>query len=96
MGEKNPDFQKLKSPKRPAGPGGPQQPYLHQAGQDVSGVLPGLVVDLRGELDDLAGDVAPQVAAGLQHQCPRPHQQVAELLRRHGAALLLRGEDLDF
>lgn len=65
---------------------------LDEAGQNAARVLARLVVDLGGQLDDLAWDVTPQVAAGLQHQRPRLHQEVVELLRGHSVAKMLRRE----
>lgn len=62
---------------------------LDEAGKDTARVLARLVVDLRGQLDDLPWDVTPQVAASLQHQRPRLHQEVVELLCGHSAAKML-------
>lgn len=64
--------------------------HLDEAGQNAARVLARLVVDLGGQPDDLAWDVTPQVAAGLQHQRARLHQEVVELLCDHGAAEMLR------
>lgn len=62
---------------------------LNEAGQNAARVLARLVVDLRGQLDDLPWNITPQVAPGLQHQRPRLHQEVVELLCGHSAAKML-------
>lgn len=62
---------------------------LYEAGQNTASVLARLVVYLRGQLDDLPWDVTPQVAASLQHQRPRLHQEVVELFCGHGVAEML-------
>lgn len=70
--------------------------HLDEAGQNIACVLARLVVDLSGQLDDLAWDVTPQVAAGLQHQRARLHQEVVELLCDHSAAEMLRRQTRRF
>lgn len=69
---------------------------LYEAGQNAARVLARLVVDLRGQLDDLPRDVTPQVAASLQHQRPRLHQEVVELLCGHSAAKMLPRQTRSF